>query len=295
MLKSKSTKRKRMACGMGVLTILAYVSYLMVQWWTITTIPFTLATTKEGWKRIRFPVKIKGRELTLFLDTGRGQTEIKESIWKDLAYGEVIQLLNDKSFKTEISVLGFHRESYVHDLSRRIEAMGEVGLVGNDLFQPATEVGPTGPSSGCRLTLDFKRSLMTIDSRPWRGIYHPTEGSLSLPLTIDDSDKSANLTYTAPLSVNGLPSFRFGIDTGSPIDVVLPEAIMQRISGHKDVLQFTKNPLNVTVSCGKTKWALKAYPQNAWKEMGILGLPVLMKYHVVWDYRDKMLYLEPPQ
>jgi hypothetical protein len=284
-----------MACVISVLTILAYISYLIVQWWCITTIPFTLATTKEGWKRIRFPVRIKGRELTLFLDTGRGQTEIKESIWKDLAYGEVIQLHNDKSFKTEISVPGFHRESYVHDLSRRIEAMGEVGLVGNDLFQPATDVGPTGPSSGCRLTLDFNHSLMTIDSRPWRGIYHPAEGSLSLPLTIDDSDKSSNFVYTTPISINGLAPFPFAIDTGTSIDMILPEALVQRISGQKDIRPFAKTPLDVTATCENAKWHLKAYVYNLWKQMGVLGLPVLMKYHVVLDYRDMMLYLEPPQ
>jgi hypothetical protein len=296
MKKSKRIKRNTAFSLILTAMLMIGLSYWFVQWWMISIVPFKLITTKGGgFLRIILPVRIKGRDVPLFLDTGRGQTEIKDSVWNQLARGEVIQLSMDRSFLTELSLPGFHREIYIHTTSMDLEQTEQLGVVGTDIFHPAQEVGPDGPSAGCRMTLNFRSSLLTIDTRPWRSVYRPAEGSIVFKLTPEEPNHSKNYVYTVLLSVNGLPPLPFGVDTGSPGDLTVPIAMMQKLSGKKDVKEFEQTPLRVNVRYGEVHWQSDADPWDRRRTMGLLGLKFLMKYHVVLDYRDMMLYLEPPQ
>jgi hypothetical protein len=94
------------------------------------------------------------------------------------------------------------------------------------------------------------------------------------------------------MKVEGLPPFRCMLDTSTYTGVLIPESLMPRLSGKRG----TKN-LDVTAMYGNIPFKMDAtsWPDKDIKEVvGVLGMNILMKYHVVLDYRDKMLYLEPP-
>jgi hypothetical protein len=128
---------------------------------------------------------------------------------------------------------------------------------------------------------------LTIDSRPNRAKYIPPIGSISLPLVRDPKTG----LYLAYMSLNGGSPHAFVIDTGTPAEVLVPQAELCKIAGANPLSDPGQVTATARLGTDQIDTVVYMHPPSM-NLPPLLGMSFLGRFRTVIDYRDLMLYLE---
>jgi predicted aspartyl protease len=149
--------------------------------------------------------------------------------------------------------------------------------------------GPVGLSSNLkgRVTLDFHTNRMTVDVDPKRARYRPRRGSSSFSFHYKKHKPPVPFVR---LKV-GDAYHDFAVDTGLPASIGVPSYVFEKLPLNK---RTNTRALSLTLGgyAGTFAWDAEVHPQAP--DNYLLGMGLLRMFRVTIDYRDMMLYLEPP-
>jgi len=142
----------------------------------------------------------------------------------------------------------------------------------------------TSGNPGVRLLLDFKSKRLLPDACPSRPRVEPPPGTIALPM-----HKDTVRGWSISVLVNGEP-VDFILSTADD-SVFIP--LLPTVFDTSKGIKGTKQMVPITLQLGAQSVKVTATFEP---DLGnpILGLSLLSRYRVVIDYRDKILYLEPP-
>jgi hypothetical protein len=254
--------RRKIAFSGILLALFLLAAWKVANWYFITTVPFTyLSSLPERGNHILIEAEIDGVNRKCALDTGASRSWLSSDITDGLNQRGLFPTDGTSAYKLSTVVGGLHGEEFFYTDNTNMLGYA-FGPIKCCLGRPYLNTH--------RLTIDFKTRMLTIDTRPYRRTYTPGQGALCLRLH-PKFDREAVLL---PLSQN--EAVEFMLDTGSPNVILATEQQAER-------------------------WRRSDYCRSGvraflYKQPGhsLLGLSFLSRYKVTIDYRDRMLYLEPP-
>ena len=249
----------------------------------VTILPFTYSAVQGS---IRLRVRVAEQPHTLELNTLWTQTALGRRLYQQLSQEEVG--MDRPSPATDFAVGNVRSQLFYAEVEETALHPYTEGIVGCDLFAPSPGFEGRNVRPGARITLDFKTNRLKLeDSAELEPLTLP-KGTLQAPLLRDGDGP-----YYLLLPLNNGASYRFALGIGSR-DVLLPTGAVLFPDPEGRGYVNAAGMVPVTLTVGGQDVTVLAIALPGAQTTGVLGMNLLANYRVVIDFRNRRLYLEPP-
>jgi hypothetical protein len=270
--------------------LLALVAALSILIWRrsqrphVTTAPFTYNGINGS---LRFQALVQGRPCLLEFDTLAMKTVVARSLYERLNKAE--SGIDTLSPSADFALEGYHAHLFYDEAEESAFPTRVEGMLGIDMFAPSPGFEGRNVRRGARITLDFKAGLARIEDGPSLEPLRLPKGTVQTALLRDSADGP----YYVIVPLNGGGSYRFALGVGEP-NVILPTGSVRFISHDATHYVDAVGGVPVTLTFSGQDETVQAIALHRPVPSGVLGMSLLANYRVVLDFRNNLLYLEPP-
>lgn len=272
-----------LGCACLLLSPLTYRKFYIAE------IPMKMLTAPSG---VCVDTSLPGTSASLLLDLQPLQSSLALDVYKKTPLDEV------DNWKTVLfesvgiqAQMGNYRRKQFFSIRQKEATIALLpkdcsdGVISGDYFGSGNELQEGGKRRPARLTLDFKRSVLSIDSRPFRPPLEAEVQGEFFPLE-DDGD-----ILCIPLRVENSEPVSFMLDLRSAETIVPYNQLPAKLTRGKWARSF---PVSVTLSNENHTHNVAAYAARDYPNMARLGLNFLSRYRVTIDLEEKKVCLSPP-
>jgi hypothetical protein len=285
-----------------ILLGLGFFAYSVREWWHITTVPFKFNPN------LPYPLVVETRiddqPASLALDFHYDESDFVQSLRQRLG-------ITTQHSIADVQIGRYHCQPQIEaefdtPIYPSVQS-GISGRLGSDFFA----------AHKVRLTLDFVARTLTIDDWSDRARLIPPPGTIQVPLHhyypisdwfVNATLKVGNQSGQAGMNLDTEDNKVWVDDSFVRLMIANQKTSTTHFTSQKQkehvleafVYGVHRLPIPaqwyqgrpVALQLGTSSIATKAYVQSV--PLCSIGLSVLSQFRVVLDYRDRMLYLEPP-